>query len=163
MPLSNIETSIGDYAFGRCYGLTSVTIGNSVTRIGKYAFYGCTGLENITIGNNVTSIGDLVFNGCNKAKFYVHRGTPTLLALWQQKTPYTIYDIETGNDMSKWYELTASSIRINNFEPADGYTKVSESAVIAGVEQNCLKGQRPGQNFSYLVWKIQLANTEKNL
>ena len=34
-------TSIGNYAFDNCTGLTSVTIPNSVTSIGNYAFSGC--------------------------------------------------------------------------------------------------------------------------
>ena len=34
-------TSIGNYAFQICSGLTSVTIPNSVTTIGGDAFYGC--------------------------------------------------------------------------------------------------------------------------
>ena len=40
-------TSIGDWAFDGCYGLTSVTIGNSVTEIGDGAFLGCSGLTRI--------------------------------------------------------------------------------------------------------------------
>ena len=34
-------TSIGDYAFYECPGLTSITIPNSVTSIGDWAFYDC--------------------------------------------------------------------------------------------------------------------------
>ena len=57
-------TSIGDWAFNRCNGLSSVTIPNSVTSIGNYAFYECCGLSSITIPNSVTSIGDYAFFGC---------------------------------------------------------------------------------------------------
>jgi hypothetical protein len=35
-------TSIGEWTFWNCTGLTSVTIPTSVTSIGVYAFYGCS-------------------------------------------------------------------------------------------------------------------------
>ena len=57
-------TSIGDCAFRRCTGLTSVTIPNSVTAIGSSAFEGCTGLTSVTIPNSVTSIGSWSFAYC---------------------------------------------------------------------------------------------------
>ena len=57
-------TSIRDYAFSDCDGLTSVTILNSVTSIGDRAFYGCDGLTSVTIPNSVTSIGVLAFSDC---------------------------------------------------------------------------------------------------
>ena len=62
--IPNSVTSIGDYAFYGCTGLTSITIPNGVTSIGYYAFYGCTGLTSITIPNGVTSIGYSAFDGC---------------------------------------------------------------------------------------------------
>ena len=54
-------TSIGDYAFYKCRGLTSVTIGNSVTSIGDYAFEGCTGLTEVTIPESVILVGYQAF------------------------------------------------------------------------------------------------------
>jgi len=58
-------TSIGDYAFYGCTGLTSVTIGNSVTSIGNYAFAYCSALTSVTIPNSVTSIGSAAFSRCS--------------------------------------------------------------------------------------------------
>jgi len=62
--LPNSVTSIGDYAFGYCMGLTSITIPNSVTSIGKSAFQYCTGLTSITIPSSVTSIENYLFAYC---------------------------------------------------------------------------------------------------
>ena len=58
-------TSVGDFAFSGCGGLTEITIPNSVTSIGKYAFYGCSSLTSVTIPNSVTRIGDYTFGGCD--------------------------------------------------------------------------------------------------
>ena len=44
-------TSIGEDAFYKCSGLTSVTIPNSVTSIGNHAFYGCSGLTAVHISD----------------------------------------------------------------------------------------------------------------
>ncbi|MGN0473923.1 MAG: leucine-rich repeat protein [Acutalibacteraceae bacterium] len=58
-------TSIGGSAFAYCSGLTSVTIPDSVTSIGSGAFHDCSGLTNVTIGNSVTSIGSRAFAYCS--------------------------------------------------------------------------------------------------
>ena len=63
--IPNSVTSLGDYAFSYCSSLTSVTIPNSVTGIGDWVFYGCSSLTNVSIPNSVTSIGDYAFCGCS--------------------------------------------------------------------------------------------------
>ena len=57
-------TSIGNYAFYYCSGLTSITIPESVTSIGSTAFLRCSGLTSITIPESVTSIGYSAFTSC---------------------------------------------------------------------------------------------------
>jgi len=63
--IPNNVTSIGNGAFSYCSGLTSITIPNSVTSIGNWAFSHCSGLTSVTIGNSVTSIGNCAFYNCS--------------------------------------------------------------------------------------------------
>ena len=64
--IPNSVTSIGDEAFSNCVGLTgNLVIPNSVTKIGIAAFVGCTEFSgSLTIGNSVTSIGLAAFSYC---------------------------------------------------------------------------------------------------
>ena len=57
-------TSIGDYAFMGCSGLTELTLPNSVRSIGESAFRGCSGLTELILPNSVTSIGNYAFSDC---------------------------------------------------------------------------------------------------
>ena len=58
-------TSIGDYVFRGCCGMTELTLPNSVTSIGDGAFRGCRGLTKLTLPNSVTSIGESAFYLCS--------------------------------------------------------------------------------------------------
>jgi len=61
-------TSIGDWAFYYCTGLTSITIPNSVTSIGDGAFEDC---ENLVIKvPSSASIGKDAFTGCKEIIYY---------------------------------------------------------------------------------------------
>ncbi len=68
-------TSIGDYAFMGCSGLTELTLPNSVRSIGESAFRGCSGLTELILPNSVTSIGNYAFSDCSGLeKITVDRG-----------------------------------------------------------------------------------------
>ena len=86
-------TSIGDYAFYYCSGLTSVVIPDSVTSIGYNAFDGCSGLTSVTIPDSVTSIGDWAFERCSGLTTINFQGTK---AQWQAIGKDSNWDRYTG-------------------------------------------------------------------
>ena len=97
MTIPSSVTSIGNWAFGNCSGLTSVTIPNRVTSIGSCAFYYCYGLTEVTIPNNVISIRSYAFTGCS--------------GLTSVTIPSSVTSIgeEAFNDCSSLTEVTINS------------------------------------------------------
>ena len=63
--IPNSVTTIVDEAFGGT-GITSITIPNSVTAIGEFAFGDCKALTSVYIGNGVTTIGKQAFRFCHE-------------------------------------------------------------------------------------------------
>ena len=57
-------TTLGEYAFQGCTGLTEITLPDSLTNIGQNVFYGCTGLTNITFPDSLTTINSSAFQNC---------------------------------------------------------------------------------------------------
>ena len=87
-------TSIGEYAFWACTGLTSVTIGNGVTSIEYFAFYGCSGLTSIDIPNSVTNIGYAAFHGVQNINYNgTATGIPWDALRFNGKIIYSVSDI----------------------------------------------------------------------
>ena len=60
----NDTLSIGDQAFERCEGLTSVIIPKTVTYIGTRAFNQCSSLTLVKLPDNITELNQYVFNYC---------------------------------------------------------------------------------------------------
>lgn len=57
---------------------TELTIPNTVTSISDYAFYGCGGLTSVTISNSIKSIGNNAFNQCTNLKDIYYMGSLTI-------------------------------------------------------------------------------------
>ena len=69
--LPNNLTSIGNYAFNYCYGLTITELPDSVTSIGSYAFAYCVGLALNKLPSSLTTIGSAGFSNCSNVTFTV--------------------------------------------------------------------------------------------
>lgn len=61
-------TSIGEFAFYLCSGLTSISLPNSIKSIGHQAFMGCESLTSFDIPESVNALGNAVWAGCLSLK-----------------------------------------------------------------------------------------------
>ena len=92
--IPNSVTSIGNYAFQVCEGLTSVNIPEGITSIGEGAFDRCSNLKIVSIPRSVTYIGSCTFDGCfNLTDFYCYA----------ENVPETEYDLFGDRPTSFFY------------------------------------------------------------
>ena len=64
--LPSALTTIGEYAFANCDGLTEAVIYGNTGYVGGYAFYDCNELAALTLSEGVSYIGSLAFGYCEK-------------------------------------------------------------------------------------------------
>lgn len=123
-------TSIGQYAFYNCHGLTSVTIGNSVTSIGYAAFYGCSAksvvfpdslttvrdnafrmseLQSVDVSSSVTSLGTQSFSECHDLQLVRFRGSSQYFPTSFQNIPNTCAFLVPFEYYSTFSQYTVST------------------------------------------------------
>ena len=86
IPTDGSVTSIGNYAFEGCTGLTSITIPDSVTSIGSWAFYGCNKIQTIYITDigawcNIAGLGNLMSYGASNKQLYINNKLATSITI----------------------------------------------------------------------------------
>ena len=125
-------TSIRNYSFYGCTGLTSIEIPASVTSIGGSAFTN-TGLTSIDIPAGVTSIGSYVFSACNGL------GSVTF-AEGSQLTSIGSYVFQECSGLTS-IEIPASveSIGVSAFEGCSGLTSIEIPAGVTSIGGTAFK------------------------
>ena len=105
--IENGVTSIGECAFCKCNGLTSISIPSSVTSIGEGAFNDCEKLTTVSIPASVTSIGEGAFNNT---------------ALTSIEIPASVTSIGNGafNDCEKLTSITVAEGNANYSNDTNG-------------------------------------------
>ena len=132
--IPNSVTTIDDYAFYNCDGLTSIDIPDSVTEIGSSAFSGCTGLTSIVIPNSVTAIGG---NAFNNTAWYKNQPFGMVYA---GKVAYKYKgSMPSGTNMT--FREGTLGIAGSAFEDCDGLTSIvipnSVTSIGDGVFESC--------------------------
>ena len=117
-------TSIGDYAFEDCTGVTNVTMDNSVIYIGMGAFWGCNGLTTVAIPNNVTSIGQSAFGYCSGLTNVTMGSSVASIgdsAFWGCSSLTTVVIPKNVTSIGDYVFYDCSSLTAITVDPADLY------------------------------------------
>ena len=145
-------TSIGEYAFYDCSGLTSVYISNNVTEIGYGAFYGCKSLVSFTVPTNVTEIYPGTFSGCSSLKVF------TLNSKLRYFGEFCVWStgwaaVDTDNDDYAQYSSPFSyDSSIETFVvPSDNNSFTSVNGVLYNKSVTVLLEYPKGRSGSYVM------------
>ncbi len=135
-------TEIGDYAFGFCMGLTSITIPDSVVEIGRNAFYCCGNLTELTLGAGVTAIDDYAFEGCE--------------SLTEITIPENVeeIDFEAFTGCVSLKKLTILNPEVNIYEDAFTFTK---SCTIYGYTESTAHDYATTYGYKFIPLDGELA------
>jgi hypothetical protein len=130
--ISNV-TSIEEYAFAYCNGITSLTLSTELTTIGNNAFENCWGLTSLNIPTSVTSIGDIAFKRCS-----------SLIALTIPEGVTTLgYQAFSGCAALTELSLpsTLTSISLFGFDGCTALTKITVNATTPpNIQANTFRG-----------------------
>ena len=137
-----VVTSIGDWAFLGCTGLTSVTIPNTVTSIGNLAFYNCSGLTSIRVES-----GNIQYDSRNDCNAIIETNTNTLIYGCQNTViPNTVTSIGSNafGFCSGLTEITipnsVTSIGSHAFDGCSGLTSLNIPNSVTSIGSHAFDG-----------------------
>lgn len=136
--IGNSVTSIADYAFQDCSGLTSINIPGSVTSIGNYAFSGCSNLTSIAFEDGESELVD--YNKTyddHTAYSYVYLGR--ILTSPAHFPGQNIQTFEFGENISSIQKALFQGRTVCDMILSSGMQSINSEDLPAGLESICLK------------------------
>ena len=116
--ISSTVEEIGDYAFGYCENLSSITFNEGLKYIGAYVFVGCKEIKTITIPSSVEHINYRAFNECENLTSITFNDTKN----WYQKSgsSYNYYDYDRIYEGGTEIAVTNASTNAKTFKEFAG-------------------------------------------
>ena len=158
-------TVIGEYAFGNCPELSSVTIPASVTEWPR-AFYGHKNLQKVTVCNGVTNIGFATFADCSSLEKVIIPDSVTLIDyrafhgcgnLKSVNIPSSVTSVENKAfcdcgmlEVSLHPELTRIEYYAFGFETDGNDYKKLDSFTIKGVKDSAAEEYATNNGFTFV-------------
>lgn len=141
-------TSIENYAFEGCNGLTSITISEGVTRIGQSAFSHCSSLESIMLPASITSIEGNAFSGCDNLTIIFEGDAPSWANSVVSFFSQVLLIVPYGNDTWTYPQWNGVNVAYKGISPDDN------SALDANrCNKNGLKFSLNEENFTATIAK----------
>lgn len=128
--ISDYVRKIGNYAFYRCSGLTSLEIPTPI--IGGAAFQTCSALTSVTLESGVTSIGGNAFNNCKNLKSVSIADSVTDIHGWAFSDCSNLKSITIPSGVTK--------IEGSAFMNCDSLSSITISNGVKGIGFNCFQG-----------------------
>jgi len=124
-------TTIYNWAFKDCTGLTGVTIPEGITTICESAFSGCTGLTSVTIPDSVTGIPFRAFAECTALKSITLPKGVTTLGKWAFDKCTSLTDITLSPNLTQISESAfANCSNLKRILIPEGVTEIGSGAFL---------------------------------
>lgn len=136
-------TEIGDFAFDKKAGITSLILPQSLQKIGECAFRACRGLTTIEIPSGVTSIGFYAFDLCEDLTILCYRGSAAHDYALRYNMKFSLLDAE-GVEAEFEYTTNASAATLTRYIGTGGDVEIPTTlggrpvmTIAAGAFANC--------------------------
>lgn len=128
--VGNGVTTVGDYAFSGCNGVTEICLPDGIKSLGYKACYEC-GITSIDFPNSITSFGDSVFARCSRLTNVKIPNGITCITNNMFSNCINLTSIEIPDSVTSFEKgAFTRCIRLTNIDIPSGVTKIGESAFV---------------------------------
>lgn len=139
--ISDEVSVIGDYAFGGCSSVTSITVPKSVKSIGDCAFISCSSLSELTFEDGVQSLGYAAFAYCSMLTEIIIPDSVTTVGTEAFSYSDSLTSVTIGGGLEYLYAgmfLNCPNLKSITVDSKNPYLSSDEAGVLFNKDKNVL-------------------------